>query len=403
MRLWFINRFFYPDLPATAQILTELAEDLVAQGAHVTVVTGRVVYLGGEASLPGKDFYKGIEIRRVWSTSFGRRSALGRLVDYVSFNLSALVVSLYAKREDCLVVLTDPPLLSVLAAAVRAVKGCRTVCWLQDVFPDIAVRAGVLRRGVIARMVERLGIWSLRRMDRVVVLGRCMERRLVALGVPRERLAQIPNWADGTLIRPLERADNPFLGDAKLRDRFVVMYSGNLGVVHEVDTLVGMIRETCFLEGVCFCFVGDGYFKQRLAALARHEQWKHVILLPYQAKERLRYSLAAGDVHLVTLKANMAGLSVPSKIYGIMAAGRPVIFIGPPDSEVAHLVWEAGCGFVIVPGDARGAVQALLSYYRDPAQVEEHGYAARAYFERHCDRPIATKRFWHVLQQVSAS
>ena len=399
MNLVFINRFFYPDLSATAQILTELAEDLDAQRAHVTVVTGWVAYLGGAVSLPETDTYKGVEILRVRSTKFGRQSFLGRLLDYSSFYVSAIVVSLRARREDCLVVLTDPPLLSVLAAVVRMVKRCKSVCWMQDVFPDIAVQAGVLREGIIARVLRRLGKWSLRRMDRVVVLGRCMQHHVLELGVPPERLVRIPNWADGALIRPLERADNPFLDEVKLRDRFVVMYSGNLGVVHESDTIIGMIRETRSLERLCFCLVGDGYVKQSLADLARHEQWKHVILLPYQAKERLRYSLAAGDVHLVTLKANMAGLSVPSKIYGIMAAGRPVIFIGPPDSEVAHLVREATCGFVIGPGDVRGAVQALLSYYRDPAQLEEHGYAARAYFERHCDRPIATQRFWQVLQQ----
>jgi glycosyltransferase involved in cell wall biosynthesis len=400
MRIWFINRFFYPDLSATAQILTELAEDLDAQRAHVTVVTGWVAYLGGAVSLPEKDTYKGVEILRVRSTKFGRQSLLGRLLDYASFYVSAIVVSLRARREDCFVVLTDPPLLSVLAAVVRMVKRCKTVCWMQDVFPDIAVQAGVFREGIIARVLRRLGKWSLRRMNRVVVLGRCMERHVLELGVPPERLVRIPNWADGALIRPLDRADNPFLDEVKLRDRFVVMYSGNLGMVHESDTIIGMIRGTRSLERLRFCLVGDGYVKQRLADLARRVQWKHVILLPYQAKERLRYSLAAGDVHLVTLKANMAGLSVPSKIYGIMAAGRPVIFIGPPDSEVAHLVREAACGFVIGPGDVQGAVQALLFYYRDPAQVEEHGYAARAYFERHCDRPIATQRFWQVLQQI---
>ena len=400
MNLVFINRFFYPDLSATAQILTELAEDLDAQRAHVTVVTGWVAYLGGAVSLPETDTYKGVEILRVRSTKFGRQSFLGRLLDYASFCVSAIVVSLRARREDCLVVLTDPPLLSVLAAVVRMVKRCKTVCWMQDVFPDIAIQACAFREGIIARMLRRLGRWSLRRMDRVVVLGRCMERHVLELGVPPERLVRIPNWADGALIRPLDRADNPFLDEVKLRDRFVVMYSGNLGMVHESDTIIGMIRETRSLEHLRFCLVGDGYLKQRLADLARHEQWNHVILLPYQAKERLRYSLAAGDVHLVTLKANMAGLSVPSKIYGIMAAGRPVIFIGPPDSEAAQLVREAACGFVIEPGDVRGAVQALLSYYRDSAQLEEHGYAARVYFERHCDRPIATQRFWRVLQQI---
>src|SRR5436309_2123106 len=400
MRIWFINRFFYPDLSATAQILTELAEDLDARGEFVTVITGRTGYLGSGTSLPAWELHKGIEIRRIRCSNFGRRTRLGRVVDYFSFYLAASWYAFQVQRQDILVVLTDPPMLSVLAAVVRVLKQCRAVCWLQDVFPDIAVQAEVLREGIISQTLRHLALWSLRRMDRVVVLGRCMERHVLELGLPPERLIRIPNWADGALIRPLDRADNPFLDEVKFRDRFVVMYSGNLGMVHESDTIIGMIRETRSLEHLRFCLVGDGYLKQRLADLARHEQWNHVILLPYQAKERLRYSLAAGDVHLVTLKANMAGLSVPSKIYGIMAAGRPVIFIGPPDSEVAHLVQEAACGFVIEPGDVRGAVQALLSYYRDSAQLEEHGYAARVYFERHCDRSIATQRFWQVLQQI---
>ena len=400
MRIWFINRFFYPDLSATAQILTELAEDLDARGKVVTVITGRTGYLGSGTSLPAWELHKGIEIRRIRCSNFGRRTRLGRVVDYFSFYLAASWYAFQVQRQDILVVLTDPPMLSVLAAVVRVLKQCRAVCWLQDVFPDIAVQAEVLREGIISQTLRHLALWSLRRMDRVVVLGRCMERHVLELGLPPERLIRIPNWADGALIRPLDRADNPFLDEVKLRDRFAVMYSGNLGVVHESDTVVGMIRETRSQEGLSYCFVGDGYLKQQLADLIQQEQWGHVIFLPYQAKERLRHSLAAGDVHLVTLKANMAGLSVPSKIYGIMAAGRPVIFIGPSDSEVAHLVREAVCGFVIEPGDVRGAVQALLSYYRDAAQLEEHGYAARAYFERHCDRSIATQRFWQVLQQI---
>src|SRR5207245_1593709 len=142
-------------------------------------------------NLPEKDTYKGVEILRVRSTKFGRQSLLGRLLDYASFYVSTIVAALRASRKDCLVVMTDPPLLSVLAAVVRMVKRCKTVCWMQDVFPDIAIQAGVFREGIIARDLRRLGRWSLRRVDRVVVLGRCMQRHVLELGVPPERLVRI--------------------------------------------------------------------------------------------------------------------------------------------------------------------------------------------------------------------
>ena len=176
MRLLFINRYYYPDISATAQLLTELTEKLAAQGESITVITGNSAYTGGQSALPDEEIYKGIRIVRVGFTRFGRARTLGRLADYLSFWISAFLYALGAKHQDCLVVLSDPPLLSVLAALVRVIKPVKTVCWLQDVFPEIAVRAGVLPKGLVARSLRRLAQWSLRQMDQVVVIGRCMER-----------------------------------------------------------------------------------------------------------------------------------------------------------------------------------------------------------------------------------
>lgn len=400
MRLLFINRYFYPDHSATAQMLTELVEDLDASGERVTVIAGRRLYQGGDTLLPAYESYKGIRIRRVVACNFGRNRFWGRLADYLSFYASAFWTALRVEKPDSLVVMSDPPLLSILAVLFRMARRVKTVCWLQDIYPDIAVQAGAIRDGVFARILRGLSLWSLRKMDRIVVIGRCMDTHLRRTGIPGDRIVTVPNWADGMLIHPLDRVDNPFPDEGKLRDRFVVMYSGNLGVVHEFDTMAAMIRETRFLESLCFCFVGDGHQKRRLAEMAAREQWGHVALIPYQPKERLGVSLAAGDVHLVTLRDEMKGLCVPSKIYGILAAGRPVIFIGPEDSEVADVLREAGCGVVVAPGDVQGGVQALLSYYRDRSLLEAHGHAARTYFERRCDRSLATQRFRQVLHDI---
>jgi colanic acid biosynthesis glycosyl transferase WcaI len=403
MRLLFINRYFYPDISATAQLLTELTEDLAAQGETVTVIAGNTAYTGNQSPLPDQEIYKGIRIERVGFTRFGRTHTLGRLADCLSFWISAFVHAVRAKQQDCLVVLSDPPLLSVLAALVQMIKPVKTVCWLQDVFPEIAVRAGVLPEGLVAHCLRRLAQWSLRQMDQVVVIGRCMERHVLSEGVASPSLTRIPNWADGTHIKLLPRDQNEFLRRHNLDNHFVVMYSGNHGVVHEYETLVSLLRETRSVPELCFCFIGEGAWKKRLIETAQAEAWPHVRFLPYQPRSLVQSSLSAADMHLVSLRSDMEGLSIPSKVYGALAAGRPVIFIGPRGSEAAALVREAQCGYSVQPGDTQGAVQAVLAGYEDRALLERQGQAARLYFTRRFDRNIATRSFHQVFQRVSMS
>jgi glycosyltransferase involved in cell wall biosynthesis len=403
MQLLFINRYFYPDISATAQLLTELAEDLAAKGESITVITGNTAYADTSSRLAQQEIYKGIQILRVGLTHFGRARTLGRLADYVSFWVAAFLTAVRAKRHDCLVVLSDPPLLSVLAALVGMVRSVKTVCWLQDVFPEIAVRAGVLPEGVVARCLRRLARWSLQQMDQIVVIGRCMERQVLSEGVPPPSLVRIPNWADGVQIQSLPKGQNAFLHQHHLENQFVVMYSGNHGVVHEFETLVGLLRETRSMPRLCFCFIGDGAWKKQLIDTAQAESWPHVRFLPYQPKALLQSSLSAADVHLVSLRNDMEGLSIPSKVYGALAAGRSIIFIGPAGSEASKVLGEAQCGYSVEPGDTKAAVQALLSVYKDRSLLEKQGRAARLYFNRHFDRIIATQHFHHVLHQVAMS
>ena len=403
MRLLFINRYFYPDISATSQLLTELAEDLAAQGDRVTVITGNTPYFGEEERFPAHGMHNGVHIERVGFGHFDRSHTFGRLADYLSFSISALWAAVRAKDQDCLVVLSDPPLLSLLAAAVQFIKKpLKTICWLQDVFPDIAIRAGMLREGPVGWFLNRVARWSLDRMSQVIVIGRCMEDHLYRSGISRNRIVVIPNWADGSQIKSIGRIDNEFIKAQGLEDRFVVMYSGNFGIAHEMETILSLLYETLDLPRLVFCFIGEGAHKQRLVEVARHERWEHIRVLPYQPKQTLQQSLSAGDVHLVSLRANMAGLSVPSKIYGIMAAGRPMIFIGPEESEVAALIRESQCGFVVRPGDPQAAADAVRACYRDRNLCEQKGLAARTYFDRYGDRPRATAQFLQVLQKVAA-
>lgn len=399
-RVLFVNRFYHPDVSATSRMLTQLTEDMAAQGREVTVITSRFSYVGGDAAWPAQDEHKGVTIRRVWSTNFGRRSGAGRLADYLSFYVSAFWAVLRAGRVSWLIVLADPPMLSIPAALAKRLMACRTACWLQDVFPQIAIQSGVLKPGLLSRWLGLAARWSLESLDRVIVVGRCMEQRLRQEGFSWHNVVTNPNWADGAQLLPLDRADNPFVAEQDLRQRFVLMYSGNLGIVHEVDTVENVLRCTNVLTQFTMCVIGDGAHRGRLERVAREEQWSHVRFLPYQPEDRLRFSLAAAHVHLVTLKPDMAGLSVPSKIYGILAVGRPVIFIGPEESEAATIVREARCGAVIRPGDHQAVVRALIAYRDDRSLMDEHGRRARAYFDARCSRRLGTARFMDLLEEA---
>jgi glycosyltransferase involved in cell wall biosynthesis len=402
LRVLFINRFYYPDLSATSRLLTQLAEDMAAQGQDITVITSRYSYLGGAEAWPERDRHNGVTIQRVWSTHFGRRSGAGRLVDYLSFFAGAFRTALRARQVDWLIVLADPPMLSVMAAVMKTFLKCRAMCWLQDVFPQIAIQSGVLKPGLFSGWLDRLARWSLESLDRIVVVGRCMEQKLVQGGFSGRNITIIPNWADGTQLLPLDRGSNPFVSDHGLQQRFVLMYSGNLGIVHEVETVENVLRCTNGLTHFTMCVIGDGAHRGHLERVAREERWSHVQFLPYQPEETLRFSLGAAHVHLVTLKADMKGLSVPSKIYGILAAGRPVMFIGPEECEAAAIVREAQCGYVIRPGDHQAVVRALISYRDDRFLMQEHGRRARAYFDAHCSRTIGTGRFVALVRDHEA-
>jgi colanic acid biosynthesis glycosyl transferase WcaI len=394
----FINRFYYPDVSATSRLLTQLTEDLSDQGQEVAVITSRYSYLGAPEPWPHTGEHRGVRIQRVWSTNFGRRSGAGRLVDYLTFYISAFWATLRSHDIAWLIVMADPPLLSVLAAVARPLLKCHAACWLQDVFPQIAVQCGVLKRGLLSSGISRLARWSLETLDGVIVVGRCMEQKLLDEGFSGRNVVNISNWADGTQLLPLDRRANPFVSTHGLQQRFVLMYSGNLGVVHEVDTIEQVLRCTNLITNFTMCVIGDGAHRARLQHAARDEHWSHVQFLPYQPEETLRFSLTAAHVHLVTLKSDMSGLSVPSKIYGILAAGRPVIFIGPEGSEAASIVREAGCGVVIRPGNHPEVVKALIAYRDDDALLKRHGQRARTFFEAHCSRHLATEGFVKLIR-----
>lgn len=398
-RILILTQYFHPDISAVGQIATELAEDIVASGSSVTALAARGSYLGG-GLLSTRGEHNGVNIVRSLATSFGKRTIVHRAFDYASFYLTATWTLLRVPRNDVIIATTTPPLISAAALLAKWLKGSMLVYWVQDLYPEVAVAFGVLRpRSAVTRIMRLVSRTVMNRTDRVVVLGEEMRRRCVEAGARSERVVVIPNWSDENTVRPIPHACNPLRAEAAGKARTLVMYAGNMGRGHDVETLLSSVRLLESRQDIGFLFVGDGA-KRALVELAVSEL-PNVRLGMYQARERLGASLSAADLHLIALSPESEGLIEPSKLYGIMAAGRPVIYVGPSRSEVATTIEREKCGLVIRNGDAKALATAILHLADDESERLAMGQRAREALVERYSRRVAAERFRKLLRELA--
>lgn len=379
-RLIFINRFFSPDHSATAQILADLTQNLGASGHEVHVIASRSLYSDPSVVLSPREEIDGATVTRVWTSRFGRSNLLGRAMDYLSF-YPTMAVALWrlARRGDVVIAKTDPPLLSVAAAPVAVLKGARLVNWLQDLYPEVASALGMKAvKGPIGLFARAARNASLRSARVNVAIGETMAARLRAEGVDPDRIAVIPNWSDDEAVTPQPR-DGGGLRQAWgfAPDDFVVGYSGNLGQAHEVETLFGAADILRGHATIKFLFVGGGKHSESLKTRAEAAGLTNFVFQPYQPRERLAQSLAVPDVHWLSLRPQMEGLIVPSKYYGIAAAGRGAVVVASAKGELGALVSREGGGVAVEPGDAEGLARTILALEQDREACAAMGRRAR--------------------------
>ena len=364
-------------------MVSDLAFHLASRGWEVVAIASAQRYDDPRARLARSEEVNGVQIRRVRTTRFGRGWLPGRAVDYATFYLSAFfAVRREARRGAVVVALTDPPLISVVAMLAAKLRGARLVNWVQDLFPEVAEELGIR-----VPMARGLRDASLRAARKNVVLGDKMAAR-----VPNAVVQH--NWADAALA-PVAHDDNPLRTEWGLDDAFVVGYSGNLGRAHEIDTL---IRAMNMVPDIRFLIIGAG---AQLATVKEHAG-PNVLFRPYQPRELLSRSLSVADVHIVSLQPQLEGLIVPSKIYGILAVARPVIFVGAVDGEVANIVTDSGCGVVIPAGDAEGLARAVRELATHREKAREMGEAGRRRYERDFASHVALARWERILEEAAA-
>jgi colanic acid biosynthesis glycosyl transferase WcaI len=403
-KLVFINRYFYPDHSATSQILTDLAFALAERGHYeVHVVTSRQRYDDAAAHLPKVEKIRSVTVHRVWTSRFGRRNLWGRSLDYASFYGSAARV-LYglADSRSILIAKTDPPLISLVAAGVARLRNAGLINWIQDLFPEVAEALGLkVAKGPACRFLKRIRNHSLKAASANVVIGDSMKERLLREGVSRTRIRVIHNWADEAGIRPVDPESNPLRKEWGLEGKFVVGYSGNLGRGHEFETLLdaaGTLRERADLV---FLIIGGGAHLQPVRAAVAARGLNNFVFQPYQPRERLSESLSAADAHLVSLRPELEGCIVPSKFYGIAAAGRPVLFIGSGQGEIARIVAAAGCGYPVAAGGHRDLRARILELAENPERCRAMGAAGRRLLESRYGREVAFSAWQAVLAECA--
>ncbi|MGD9804365.1 MAG: glycosyltransferase family 4 protein [Hyphomicrobiaceae bacterium] len=408
-RIHFVNRFFYPDISATSQILSGIAFGLAANGFDVHITTSRQLYEDPAANLPAEEIIDGVTIHRIPSTRFGRSSTFGRAFDYASFYASTVWHLLSRlRRGDVLITKTDPPILSVLGTAIGRIRGTKCINWLQDLFPEVASSADFGGTGGKLALASTLWLrnWSLRRADHNVVIGDRMALYLRSRRICAENIHIIPNWSDPDVVHPIKTS--PLRSEWDLAGKFVVGYSGNLGRAHEIKTLVDAIREIHehrddpIAQRIMFVFVGNGALRRSLETKIQEAGLQNVRFFPYQPVERLAETLAVPDVHLVSLRPELEGFVVPSKIYGIMAASRPGIFIGATDGEVARLLRRYACGTTVQAEDGLTLADAILKLAHDPEECNRMGIRARAAFEENFTKAISVNAWDTLLRNLMA-
>lgn len=374
-RIIFVNRFYWPDEPATAQLLTDLAEALVVAGHAVTIITSNPRQPGCAAA----ETRNGVEIIRTRSSRLGRRNLVGRALDFVSFSVKALrLLSKTVRRGDTVVLMTDPPLLGCAATSVILKRSAHVVHWIQDVYPEIAT---AVSGNLLPLLFRDWRNQSWRRSDRCVVLGSDMAGFVASCGVAQDKIFVCPNWAPAGLAPIAEPTSSDLRAQWGLVGKFVIGYSGNLGRVHDLDPLLEVADALRSEPDIAFVFIGDGAQKSRLQSGARSRQLENIFFQPAQPRERLRETLALPDLHVVTLRTGCEQLVFPSKLYGIAAVGRPVIFIGPPQSDIAVLVQANGFGFSMDRSDPTAAANAIKLLRDDVAKQTALRQAAIQFWE----------------------
>ncbi len=395
--------YYYPDVASTGQILTELAEGL-KDTFHTTVICTVPSYTGKIPQYYRKHKYyfeniNGVNVLRIRVPEFRKNFTPSRIYNILSYFLSAIAATFRVERQDYIFTISQPPILGGMLGVIgKRVKKAKLIYNIQDFNPEQVQAVDFSHNRLLLGMMMLVDKYSCRQAKKVIVVGRDMVETLQKRFESLPDYAYINNWINEKEIFPLHKKDEQvehFKRKYGLQDKFVIMYSGNIGLYYDLLNIVKVIERFQIQSEVVFAFIGEGSVLDELRDYREKKHLSNVVLIPYQDKSKLIYSLNAGDVHFVVNAKGIKGVSVPSKLYGVMAAGKPVLGILEKGSEARLIVEEAGCGISVDPGDYE-AIEHLIKRFIDlkgSPELEEMGAKGRDYLVNHLTKDVSIKKY----------
>ena len=398
-----LTQVYVPDPASVGQHLHDAAAQMARRGYRVVVLAAQRGYNDPSRKYPRRERRDGVDIRRLPLSSFGKKSIGVRLLAQTVFVVLATLGALCLRRLDGVLVSTSPPFCPVAALVIQFLRRVPVTHWAMDLNPDQMIAMGYLKpRSLVARSFDLVNRMILRRAARIVALDRYMAQRLEAKLPAGNRMIVMPPWPHVTAARPpVAHRCNPFRSEHGLQDRFVIMYSGNHGLPLPLATFLEAAVSFKHDPQMVFVFIGDGVRKQEVNATISEHGMTNMLSLPYQPIDNLPFSLAAADVHLVTMADNMVGVIHPCKIYGAMAVGRPILLVGPDRCHISDIINEHGVGWQIRHGDVDGAIKLIDRMRRTaPDTLACMGQRARQVVQSRFSKQTLCDAFCNVIEQA---
>lgn len=378
-RIWIVSELYYPEQTSTGFFITKIAEGL-AQYFSVHALCGQPNYSARGVRAPKREKHKGVYIQRCLGTTFRKDDFLLRLINMVSLSLSIFILAIFkVRKQDHVIVVTTPPSLPFLLAAVCRLRRAKCLLLIHDVYPEVLIACGIYKSNTI--LMRLLG-WLSQRLyhsvDRIIVLGRDIKSVVLRRYKSNDHNVKIiPNWADLYFITPGERVQNVLINKLGIGEKFIVQFSGNMGRTHGIECLVESAKKLIDQKDIHFLFIGGGAKRRWLQCAVQKNGLHNVTLLQHQARSELSIALNACDLAIIPFVPGMAGLSVPSRMYNILAAGKPIIAAADRNSELAAVIQEEKLGWVVLPDQPDKVVEAILNAKANPDLLLEMGKRAR--------------------------
>lgn len=410
-RVLLVTLIFSPDGVSTSTLLTELALELQQMGHDITVLTTTPHYNEDVEALCSQPLHcrwgsilyqsscNGIPVLHAKVSAKSSR-VKSRLLDYGRFHTISTIAGLTITNSCDVIIAPSPPLtIGISAWLLSLVRGAPFLYNVQEIYPDIAVRLGVLKNRSVIRLMERLESFIYKRSHVVVVISEWFRRRLLEKGVSKDKITVIPNFVDTNFIQPGDRS-NAFSKQYGLEDKFVVLYAGNIGLTQNFENILETANRLTHLKDVCFLIVGDGARRSWLKDQLNRQELPNVMLLPYQPRSVIPQMYASSDVCLVPLKGGTAQGTFPSKIYTIMAAGRPAIVAADQNSELSWVTTTSGCGWTVPPDDSIKLSNSIKNAYHLRLDMQIMGQIGRNYVEKHHSKKIVAMKYDALIRAI---